>query len=167
MHRWTAEGLRMLRPADEHARDCERAGAYRCHRVEHETHSAEDAHEAARNYFAGGHIDKGGKVAGALLQFMEGRGKTLEVLVLAGEFLGTVPETSPFFSGLLDFEAQAYLSLGSTDLAKQRYERLLGEHEERAKREPARTDYQRDLWVSYNNMGDLYVSLGDGGAARE
>ncbi|MFM7163157.1 MAG: hypothetical protein ACKO3P_22635, partial [Planctomycetaceae bacterium] len=32
---------------------------------------------------------------------------------------------------------------------------------------PDNLDYQRDLSVSYSKMGDLYVRLGDGGAARE
>ena len=36
-----------------------------------------------------------------------------------------------------------------------------------AKAEPDRADYQRDLSVSYNKMGDLYVSLGQGEAARQ
>jgi tetratricopeptide (TPR) repeat protein len=36
-----------------------------------------------------------------------------------------------------------------------------------AKAEPDRADYQRDLSVSYNKMGDLYVALGQGEAARQ
>ena len=36
-----------------------------------------------------------------------------------------------------------------------------------AKAEPDRADYQRDLSVSYNKMGDLYGALGQGEQARE
>jgi hypothetical protein len=36
-----------------------------------------------------------------------------------------------------------------------------------AKAEPDRADYQRDLSVSYNKMGDLYRALGQGEAARQ
>ncbi|MFM8581748.1 MAG: tetratricopeptide repeat protein, partial [Planctomycetaceae bacterium] len=35
------------------------------------------------------------------------------------------------------------------------------------RKHPNDLDYQRDLSVSYDRMGDLYVRMGDGGAARE
>ena len=36
-----------------------------------------------------------------------------------------------------------------------------------AKAEPERADYQRDLSVSYNKMGDLFSALGQGEDARQ
>ena len=44
---------------------------------------------------------------------------------------------------------------------------LLDRQERLAQAEPDRADYQRDLSVSYNKMGDLYRDLGQGEQARQ
>jgi hypothetical protein len=49
VHRWTAQGLAALAPA-EHLTRCTRAGRYRMWRAEHETHAPDDGVEALRNY---------------------------------------------------------------------------------------------------------------------
>ena len=46
-------------------------------------------------------------------------------------------------------------------------QRLSQRFEKLAAAEPDRADYQRDLSVSYNKMGDLYGALGQGEPARQ
>jgi hypothetical protein len=52
------------------------------------------------------------------------------------------------------------LALGFTQHALARYRSVLATADERVRREPDRADYQRDLSVSYERMGDLYRALG-------
>ncbi|MEO1246752.1 MAG: tetratricopeptide repeat protein, partial [Pseudomonadota bacterium] len=47
------------------------------------------------------------------------------------------------------------------------FQNALEIRERLARAEPDRVDYQRDLSVSYNKMGDLYRDLGQGEAARK
>ncbi|HMN95565.1 MAG TPA: hypothetical protein PKC43_05005, partial [Phycisphaerales bacterium] len=52
------------------------------------------------------------------------------------------------------------------EAARSAYQSALSIRERLAKSEPDRADYQRDLSVSYERMGDLYSALGQGEAAR-
>jgi tetratricopeptide (TPR) repeat protein len=65
------------------------------------------------------------------------------------------------------YQAKAHLALGFTQRALERYEAMLDARQARAETEPDRADYQRDLSVSYERMGDLYRALGQGDNARE
>ena len=51
--------------------------------------------------------------------------------------------------------------------AREAFAKALAISERLAAAEPDRADYQRDLSVSYNKMGDLFSALGQGEAARE
>jgi tetratricopeptide (TPR) repeat protein len=86
---------------------------------------------------------------------------------LAAEILETLPETHDGFGAVADEEAQAHLALGLIDRALARYGQLLRRYERLAQAEPDRADYQRDLSVSYNKMGDLFRALGQGEEARQ
>ena len=58
-------------------------------------------------------------------------------------------------------------ALGDGEEARQYYQRSLEIRERLAQAEPDRADYQRDLSVSYKNMGDLMSALGAGEEARQ
>ena len=166
VHRWTAQGLAHLVDETAHRARHSRAGHYRVWRV-NESHDLEDAWEAVRNFLAGGDFDAAASAAhacfGALRRFQQSMG----IAALASEVLETLPGGHPAFAAVADEEAKAHLALGFTDQALARYEELRKVHEQQAQAEPERADYQRDLSVSYERVGDLYSALGQGEQARQ
>jgi tetratricopeptide (TPR) repeat protein len=167
MHRWSAEGLAALVEAAGHGERHRRAGDYRRWRIENESHALEDGLEAVRNYLRGGHFDAAAEVAQGCLAALARFGQTVAVATLAAEVLERLPSEHSGFAGLADAEAQAHWALGQGKRAFARFQELLERRERLAKAEPDRADYQRDLSVSYERMGDLYVALGQGEAARQ
>ncbi|MFN6338092.1 MAG: TIR domain-containing protein [Cyanobacteriota bacterium] len=167
VHRWTAEGLAALCEPPAHAERCRRAGDYRIWRVGHESHALEDGIEAMRNYQRGEHFDQAVAAGQGCLEALARFGQTMAVASLAAELLETLPSHHSGFAVIADAEARAHLALGFTDQALDRYRQLLAGQERLSKAEPERADYQRDLSVSYERMGDLYVALGRGEEARQ
>ena len=167
VHRWTAEGLAALVDAAGHGERYRRAGDYRLWRVENESHSLEDGVEAVRNYLQGRHFDQAAAVGQGCLAALKSFGQTVAIASLAAEMLERLPTDHSGFAGIADAEAQAHLALGQSERTFARYRQLLERQQRLAKAEPDRADYQRDLSVSYNKMGDLYVALGQGEAARQ
>ena len=167
VHRWTADGLARLSDVDVHRARCRHAGQYRMWRAQNESHDIADAIEAVRNFLAGQWFDEAVAVANGCLDAMRRWQQTLSVAALAGEVLETLPETHGSYASIADEEATSHLALGLTDRALGRYGTLLQRAERLAAAEPDRADYQRDLSVSYNKMGDLYRALGQGEQARQ
>jgi tetratricopeptide (TPR) repeat protein len=165
--RWTAQGLQKLQPEADYRTRCVRAGDYRLAQIQNRAASPDHFYEVYRNYFAGAAIDRGAGFAMAVAEAFDESGQTIAMLAVANEALQSVPSDHQAFANLADFEAQAYLRLGDTQRAKQRYLDLLEQHTARATANPDRADYQHNLSVSYNKMGDLYSALGDGPAARD
>ncbi|HEX6367829.1 MAG TPA: TIR domain-containing protein [Longimicrobium sp.] len=167
VHRWTAEGLDDLVDSETQQVRYARAGRYRWWRVEHQSQSLNDGVESVRNFLAGADFDAAVDVAhacfGALRQFRQ----LIGLAALASEVLEIVPAAHPGFASIADEEAKAHLALGLTDRAFARYKDLLARAERLAQAEPERADYQRDLSVSYNKVGDLYRDLGQGEQARQ
>src|SRR5262249_14731340 len=93
--------------------------------------------------------------------------QTAEVAALAAEVLGVLPPEHRAFAAIADAEGTALIALGASSAARTRYESLLRYHEARAQAEPDRADFQRDLSVSYERIGDLYSALGQGQLARQ
>ncbi|HYC92357.1 MAG TPA: CHAT domain-containing protein [Thermoanaerobaculia bacterium] len=167
VHRWTAEGLARISDPAARTERCKAAGRYRWWRVEHETHDLGDAIEAVRSFLAGGDFDAAASIAlgccEALRRFQQSAG----IAALAGEVLESLPTAHPGYAAIGDQEAKAHLALGFTDRALLRYQDLLSAHETRVETAPHRADYQRELSVSYNNLGDVYRALGQGDKARD
>ena len=59
------------------------------------------------------------------------------------------------------------MQLGATRKAFERYQEAMTILESRVAAEPDRADYQRDLSISYERLGDLLQALGQGDAARQ
>ncbi|MEM9156365.1 MAG: CHAT domain-containing protein [Cyanobacteria bacterium P01_F01_bin.33] len=167
VHRWTAEGLAQLANSEAHQQRYRRAGDYRIWRVQHESHSLEDGFEAVRNYLAGAAFDAAAdwtkNCCQALVRFQQ----MLVCAALASEVLESLPASHGNFAVVADFEAKANLALGRTEPAFHRYHFLVERYQALTAAEPERADYQRDLSVSYNKMGDLYRALGQGELARD
>ncbi|MFO0873483.1 MAG: CHAT domain-containing protein [Phycisphaerales bacterium] len=166
VHRWTAEGLARLTDAAGHLERHNRAGRYRRWRIENETHALDDGIEAIRNHLTGRDFDSAADIAEATCEALTRLRQTAAAAALASEVLETLPTDHPSFGVLADAEGRAHLALGEIDRAKKRYEQLHHVWTARAAAHPARADYQRDLAVSHERMGDLYSALGLGEQAR-
>jgi len=166
VHRWTAEGLARGASGAAQRRRANHAGRYRWWRVEHESHALEDAWEAVRNHLAGGDFDAATRIAHACCDALRRFHQSAGIAALAGEVLESLPPDHSGYGAIADEEGQAYLALGFTQRAVERYQGLLQLYQERSQAEPDRADYQRDLSVSYNKVGDLYRALGLGEQAR-
>jgi tetratricopeptide (TPR) repeat protein len=167
VHRWTAEGLAALSDEDVHRERCNRAGRYRWWRVGNESHALEDAVEAVRNHLDGRDFDAATGVAFACFDALRRFQQSAGIAALASEVLESLPVDHGGYAVVADEEAEAHLALGWTERAMERYQALLAAQQRRVEAEPERADYQRDLSVSFNKMGDLYVALGQGKKARD
>ena len=144
-----------------------RAGRYRLWRIENESHSLSDGFEAVRNFLAGQDFDAAASTALGVLEALVQFQQSVAVAALGSEVLESLPIDHPSYVPIADREASAFLALGQSARAFERYGAMQRELERKAKAEPDRADYQRDLSVSYNKMGDLYGALGQGEQARE
>ncbi len=87
-----------------------------------------------------------------------------------GEFLDTGFSNDRCFRPLLFALAESYELATTTAKTMGIFQVLklaVPAHERRAGRDPENTDFQRDLSVSYNNVGNIYKSLGEGQKALE
>jgi len=164
--RWIAERLSELEP-EGHSDRCIRAGHYRGWRIQHDKTEFSDAIEATRNFLAGGDFHMASMWGKSCLDVMLKMERSIDIAAFASEILEQLPEAHPGFTSIAHKEAQAHLALGQTAAAFRRYQALLARQEQLARAEPDRADYQRDLSVSYNKMGDLFSALGQGEQARQ
>jgi tetratricopeptide (TPR) repeat protein len=170
VHRWTAECL--LQPgADLDPAACRatyaRAGRYRLWRVENQTHALVDGMEAVRNLLQAQDYEAASEQALSITEFLSGAEQLASAGGFAGEVLQAIPATHPNYAALVDQEATALIALGLSEQGLAAYRRLQDLLAQRCGAEPRRADYQRDLSVSYNRLGDLMGTLGNGEAARE
>ena len=170
VHRWTAECLLHAGPGhDESALRAihARAGRYRLWRAHNQSHALTDGMEAVRNLLKAGEFDDATDEAQAIVQVLIDAQQLAASGGFAGEVAQQIPPTHPNYAPLVDREAQSLIALGLTNGGLACYERLLTPQEARCRAEPERADYQRDLSVSYNKLGDLMAALGQGEAARD
>ena len=173
VHRWTAGGILRTLPQEELAVYARRAGEYRQWRVQ-QTRSWADGWEAARNFMLSKEWERMSAWASSVLTFFSQHSQA-RVRELARQILAELPvEAKAVKPMLLFYQADAALVLqgqaGESRLIEEVLRCLqeavrLGE--ELVAAEPDRADYQRDLGVSYERMGDLYSALGQGERARE
>ena len=167
VHRWNGEGLAEREERAALQERYRRAGRYRLWRIKNESHSLSDGIEAVRNFLAGQDFDAATSTALEVLQFLVQSQQSTAVAAFGSEVLETLPIEHPSYASIADREASAFLTLGQSARAFERYDAMQKELERKAKAEPDRADYQRDLSVSYERMGDLYRALGQGEQARE
>ena len=166
VHRWTAQGLADADAAAHRSR-CVRAGRYHWWRAANESHPMVDATEALRNHLAGESFDEAVGIAKFCFQALTQFRQAVGIAALAAEVLEHLPASHPDFAFVADQEARAHMALGQTQRAFSRYQGLLEAQQQRVHAEPDRADYQRDLSVSFERMGDLYRALGQGELARD
>ena len=84
------------------------------------------------------------------------------LLSFATRVSGELPGSHPSAHLFADYAAQALAVLGLTGRAVELAEDNLARCAARVSAEPGRADYQRDLSVSHNKLGDLDQALGRG-----
>ena len=166
VHRWTAEAL-AKHDTEAHKTRCNRAGRYRMWHVQHEGGGWPAIYEAIRNHLSAEDFDTASGLAQEALQILSGQRQTVQASALASEVLDSLPLEHENYFLIADAEAKSHLALGFIKLAFDRYTLVQQKYERLIEAEPDRADYQRDLSVSYERMGDLYRALGQGEKARE
>lgn len=157
VHRWTAQSLAAA-DAAAHRDRCSRAGRYHGWRADNESHDLADAVEALRNHLEGENFNEAVGIAEACFQALTRSRQAVGIAALAAELLEQLPASHPGFASVADTEARAHLALGQTQRAFSRYQGLLEAQQQRVHAEPDRADHQRDLSVSFERMGDLYLT---------
>ncbi len=161
VHRWTAEGLREHQPVDHYRDRCHRAGELRQRRIASARRDVAEGIEATQNFLDAQEWDLATEVATGVANFLS-RDSNLRRLSFAAQVLATLPPQHGSYHLFVDHEGESLVALGFTGEAVQRYHRLVDAFTQRAQAEPDRADYQRDLSISYNKLGDLYRALGQG-----
>ena len=166
VHRWTAEALVGSAEPSAHRQRCTRAARYRLSQDASGAVSFEDAHEATINYLDAQAFDEASVLASRLAKWLVGAQQSIAAATFASGVLRRITREAEAWSTLVVVEASSHLALGDTARALKGYLGLVEAHESRASREPGRADYQRDLSVSYERLGDLMSALGQGEEAR-
>lgn len=166
-HRWTAETLKQRTDLAVLKEHCRRAGEFLFWRVRTASHSLIDAIEGVRLLLQAEAYDRAVEEAAGIYAFMKRYGQPAAIAAFVGEFLEKLPESDDRYPAFLGTEADALWVLGNTQTALEKTERALQTLEKRAHKEPNRADYQSNLSVSYERMGDLLKALGRGEQTRQ
>jgi tetratricopeptide (TPR) repeat protein len=167
VHRWTAEALAQTATPEDQRQRCRRAGEFRLARPQGQEIEYDDICEATYNFLDGSEFDRACGLALQIANFHIQRQQTIAAVALASDVLRRLPNSTHGWAPLADIEVRGSLQLGLTDRALELTREMTQVFENRLQQEPQRADYQRDLSVSYNRLGDLMRDLGQGEQARE
>ena len=92
---------------------------------------------------------------------------TLATVAYLAEIRPLIPPAERAWILVADLEVQALLSAGNLPAATRQLEAIHQQVETRAAADPANTEWQRDLSVSHNRLGDVAAAAGDLTAARD
>jgi tetratricopeptide (TPR) repeat protein len=167
VHRWTAEALIQTASPQEQTDRCRRAGKFRLTRRTGQGIDYADICEATHNFLEASDFDHAGELACKVGRFHIERQQTIGAVAWASEVLQRLPTTSANWAPLADIEAQGSLRLGLRDRALARTREIAEVSEQLAQQSPGQPDYQRNLAVSCERLGDLMRTLGQGREVRE
>jgi hypothetical protein len=165
MHPWTAAMVSQhLQGVPEHpAALHEQALAMRLRRFEQQRGTYEDLLDIPRHLAALGRYDDIAAVANQTIQVLAG---TLATAAYLAEICPLIPLDQRAWIIVADFEVQALLDTGNLPPATRRLEAIHQQVQARAAADSANTQWQRDLSVIRNKLGDVAVAAGDLAAAR-
>ena len=167
VHRWTAEALQKRVGEQAYHGYCRSGGLFLQWRVENKTKNLGELIEAVRLLLRGRAFDEAVAPAEGIVIFLRQYGRALDLISFSQEVCEMLPEGHDRYPGFLDTQINAMQAVGLAQEAFETTKRLVSMTETRAKAEPDRADYQRDLSVSYNKLGDLLRALGQGETARD
>jgi hypothetical protein len=161
MHPWTAALVTrntLYDPTAQH----ERALAMRLRRFEQQRGSYEDLIDIPRHLTALSRYDDVAALAGQAVQMLPG---TLATVAYLADIRPLIPPEERAWSVVAELEVDALLSAGDLTSAIRQLEAMHQHIQARAVADPANTEWQRDLSVSHNRLGDVAVAAGDLAAA--
>ncbi|MGH3819015.1 MAG: TIR domain-containing protein, partial [Pseudonocardiaceae bacterium] len=161
VHRWTAEGLRDSQLPENYRDRCRRAGELRLRRIGSSRRDVSEGIEATQNFLEAQDWDRATEIATGVADFLA-LNSNLRRLSFAAQVLAALPPRHGRYHLFVDHEGESLVALGFATEALDRYLRLVDTFTQRAQAEPDRADYQRDLSISYERLGDLYRALGQG-----
>ena len=162
VHRWTAEIMRSGIEGAAYRNYCRLGGVYLTSRKR----TVSEALDAVGLFVAADEFDQAVAQGVGLCRYLTQYGQVTDLVAVARELLGRLPQEHPDYVIFLASEAEALQSLGLSVQAMTNYSRMVETLQQRALANPDRADFQRDLSVSYNKMGDLMRALGKGEQAQ-
>ncbi|MGH3935295.1 MAG: hypothetical protein ACRDS1_10030, partial [Pseudonocardiaceae bacterium] len=161
MHPWTAELLeqRATSLTPQH----ERALAMRMRRFTQGRGDYLDVLDVCRHLAALHQYDDLAAVAEQATQVLSG---TLAVAAFLAEIRPLIPTSQRAWILVADLELRTFLDAGDIPAATRLAETIHHHIHTRAATDPSNTEWQRDLSVSHNRLGDLAVAAGDLGVAE-
>ena len=162
MHPWTATLVARNAPGDVAALH-ERALAMRRRRFEQARGTYDDLVDIPRHLSALGRYDQVGAIAGQAERLLAG---TLATVAYLAEILQFIPKDERVWAGVAELEAAALLNAGDLQSATRLFQAVYQEVSARAAADPANAQWQRDLSISHNRLGDIARATGDLTAAR-
>ena len=162
MHPWTAELVTRNTGADlsgEH----ERALAMRLRRFDQQQGSYADLVDIPRHLAALGRYDEAADIAAQASRALPG---TLAVVAYLAEVRPLIPPAERAWIQVAEQEFNALLRAGDLGSATRLLHAIHDQVQARAAADPASTEWQRDLSVSHNKLGDVAMAAGDLAAAR-
>ena len=163
MHPWTA-ALVSRHTAGDPAALHQRALAMRLRRFEQQRGSYDDLLDIPRHLAALRRYDDIADIAGQAAQMLPG---TLATVAYLAEIRPLIPPAERAWILVADLEVQALLSAGNLAAAIRQLEAIHQQVETRAAADPANTEWQRDLSVIHNKLGEVAAAAGDLAAARD
>ncbi|MGH3912575.1 MAG: hypothetical protein ACRDTC_04080, partial [Pseudonocardiaceae bacterium] len=162
MHPWTADLLE--RRAPDLTPHHQRALAMRMRRVTDGAADYLDLLDIPRHHAALGQYDDLADVAVQVTQVLPG---TLAVAAYLAEIRPLIPPTERAWSSVAELEIINFLTIGDLPSAVQLADTFHHNIENRASADPTNTQWQRDLSISHNKVGDLAVAAGDLATAQQ
>ena len=135
----------------------------RYRRFEQQHGTYDDLLDIPRHLSALGRYDDIADLAAQATQILPG---TLATVACLAEIRPLIPPTERAWAVVADLEALALLSAGDLPAATRQLHAMHQQIQARAAADPANTQWQRDLSVSHNKLGDVAVAAGDLAAAR-
>ncbi|MER5261560.1 CHAT domain-containing protein [Actinosynnema sp. NPDC002837] len=156
MHPWVATALHHT--PDELLTRHRRGAAMRLHRLNTGPGRTEDIADLIHHL--AGHHDYD-TATGVAFHACDMLGGQVAVAALLADALPLIPTDHPNYLALADRECQALQNIGLTTATTQRRHHLLTITEQRVTTDPDNAQYQRDLSVSHNKLGNLAIARGD------
>ena len=162
MHPWTAALITRNTQGDLRPQH-ERALAMRYRRFGQDQGTYDDLLDIPRHLSALGRYDDIADVADRAAQILPG---TLAVVACVAEIRSLIPLTERAWACVAEQEAMALLQAGDLLAATRQLHAMHQQIQARAAADPANTEWQRDLSISHNKLGDVARAAGDLAAAR-
>jgi tetratricopeptide (TPR) repeat protein len=162
MHPWTADLVTRNAESDLTTQH-EQALAMRLRRFEQQRGSYADLIDIPRHLAALHQYDDIPGLAAQVTQILPG---TLATVAYLAEICALIPAAQPAWALVADSEVEALLRAGDLPAASRQLQAIHEQDLNRAAANPTNTEWQRNLWVNLNRLGDVAVAAGDLGTAR-